>query len=257
MLKISRIKFIKSCVNLILILAFLLVSFNFTQASSDDFDSDGVNNLDEETVYYTDPYKADTDGDGYSDWQELNSGFSPHNPVAISLKDNDQDSDGLSDFWELRFKTNLLNPDTDTDGYLDGEEINSGYDPLSSETAPLEKRIEIDTKNQELSYFLKGVRLNTFSISSGKNNSTPKGVYHVINKIDKAWSASYGLWMPYWLGLGTGRFGIHELPVWPSGYREGEDHLGTPVSHGCIRLGIGSAETLYDWSRVGTKVVIY
>ena len=52
---------------------------------------------------------------------------------------------------------------------------------------------------------------------------------------------AYGLWMPFWLGLDRGRIGIHELPVWPSGYREGEDHLGKAVSHGCIRLGVGSA----------------
>lgn len=238
-------------------LVFICFPIYSLQAVSDDFDSDGIKNIDEETVYYTDPYSVDTDGDGYSDWEELNNGFSPHNPLPITLKNNDQDQDGLSDFWELRFKTNLLDLDSDKDGYSDGEEINSGYDPLSSEAVFLDKRIEIDTINQELSYFLKGVKLDTFSISSGKNDSTPKGTYHIINKIDKAWSAAYGLWMPYWMGLGTGRFGIHELPVWPSGYREGEDHLGVPVSHGCIRLGVGPAETLYTWSEVGTEVVIY
>ena len=63
--------------------------------------------------------------------------------------------------------------------------------------------------------------------------------------------------MPYWLGMGTGRFGFHELPIWPSGYREGENHLGIAVSHGCIRLGIGPAEFLYNWVEVGTPVVIY
>jgi lipoprotein-anchoring transpeptidase ErfK/SrfK len=29
------------------------------------------------------------------------------------------------------------------------------------------------------------------------------------------------------------------------------------VSHGCIRLGIGPAETLYNWTEVGTPVYIY
>ncbi len=29
-----------------------------------------------------------------------------------------------------------------------------------------------------------------------------------------------------------------------------------PVSHGCIRLGIGLAKAIYDWVDVGTRVVI-
>ena len=37
--------------------------------------------------------------------------------------DNDQDGDGLSDFWELRFRTNLIVADTDGDGINDGQEI--------------------------------------------------------------------------------------------------------------------------------------
>jgi len=241
--------------------SFFLIFFIFLTptvlANFDDFDNDGIKNIDEEEIYFTDPNNGDTDGDGYSDWQELNSGFSPHNPLKVSLKDNDQDNDGLSDYFELRFNTNLLKPDTDGDGYLDGEEIDNAYNPLSDSLLRLDKRIEIDLKQQELSYFLRGVKLNSFLVSSGKNNSTPRGTYYVLNKIEKAWSSSYGLWMPYWLGLGNGRYGIHELPYWPNGYREGEDHLGTPVSHGCIRLGIGSAKTVYDWVEVGTKVIIF
>jgi lipoprotein-anchoring transpeptidase ErfK/SrfK len=98
--------------------------------------------------------------------------------------------------------------------------------------------------------------LGKFSVSSGVNNSTTKGEYVIANKALKAWS-SYGLWMPYWLGIKNTRFGIHELPIWPNGYREGSDHLGKPVSHGCVRLGIGSAKIIYDWAEIGTPVTIY
>ena len=64
--------------------------------------------------------------------------------------------------------------------------------------------------------------------------------------------------MPYWMAItATGKYGIHELPVWPNGYREGEDHLGRPVSHGCIRLGLDSAKFMYEWSNIGTPIFIY
>lgn len=42
----------------------------------------------------------------------------------------DSDSDGLSDYEEKEiYKTNYLLPDTDGDGYLDGAEVNNGYNP--------------------------------------------------------------------------------------------------------------------------------
>ncbi len=241
----------------ILILAGLLL-FNPAGANGlPDFDKDGIPNKDEKNIYYTDVDNPDTDGDGYSDREELLNGYSPHNPEPVKLKDNDADGDGLSDKDELRFGTNLLKTDTDGDGWSDKEEIDFGYDPLNPEPIKLEKRIEINTGEQTLSYFLDGVKRDTFLISSGRASMpTSKGHFLIINKAPRAWSP-YGLWMPYWLGLGTGSFGIHQLPVWPNGYREGEDHLGTPVSHGCIRLGIEPAEFLYDWAEVGTPVFIY
>lgn len=222
-----------------------------------DSDGDAVPDRDEIEVYKTDPESADTDGDGYSDWEELNNGYSPHQPGSVKLEDSDFDNDGLSDRMELNFGTDITDPDTDGDGHSDGEEIANGYDPLREGKKELPERIEISTGEQKLFYFLDGVRMNTYAVSTGKPSMpTPKGGYSIVNKADKAWSP-YGLWMPYWMGLGTGKFGIHQLPYWPNGYREGEEHLGQPVSHGCIRLGIEPAKKLYELVEVGTPVFIY
>jgi|GEM_PF-58995 len=169
----------------------------------------------------------------------------------------DSDNDGLNDALELKFKTDPHNPDSDGDGYKDGEEVYWGYNPLSSSRKKLDQKIIIDLKNQKLKYLVSNIVLKEFSVSSGKASTpTPKGTYSVIDKSIKAWSKAHGLWMPYWLGLDHGEFGIHELPIWPNGYREGAAHLGIPVSHGCIRLGIGAAQYIYDRIPVGTKVVI-
>jgi len=43
----------------------------------------------------------------------------------------DFDNDGLSNTDELRFGTDVFNPDSDNDGYLDGIEVQNNFDPLS------------------------------------------------------------------------------------------------------------------------------
>jgi len=48
----------------------------------------------------------------------------------IESDEKDTDNDGLKDWQEELFKTDSLNPDTDGDGYLDGEEVDSGHNPL-------------------------------------------------------------------------------------------------------------------------------
>lgn len=42
---------------------------------------------------------------------------------------NDPDLDGLSNVDEERYGTDAFNPDTDGDGYTDGDEVAAGYDP--------------------------------------------------------------------------------------------------------------------------------
>jgi len=169
----------------------------------------------------------------------------------------DSDNDGLPDNLELQFKTDPQNPDSDSDGFKDGAEVDWGYNPLASSTVKLPQRIEVDLKNQRLTYFVNNIKWREFKVSTGKKSMpTPKGTFKIKNKIVKAWSKEYKLWMPYWMGV-VGGVGIHELPIWPNGYREGENHLGTPVSHGCIRLGIGAAPYIFDRVAVGTEVKIY
>ena len=44
--------------------------------------------------------------------------------------DQDADKDGLTNREESTWNTDFENPDSDGDGFLDGEEVASGHDPL-------------------------------------------------------------------------------------------------------------------------------
>lgn len=121
------------------------------------------------------------------------------------------------------------------------------------------KYIDVDLGTQTMIAFENGVALDAYLVSSGKKGmDTPKGDFQIHNKAPKPWSKQYSLFMPHWMAITSdGKFGIHELPEWPGGYKEGANHLGTPVSHGCVRLGVGPAETVYNWAEVGTPVFIH
>ena len=121
---------------------------------------------------------------------------------------------------------------------------------------PESQYILIDLSEQKLKYFRDGFAIFDESISSGTDfYPTPVGQYQILSKSPLAYSYTYGLYMPFWMNF-YANYGIHELPYWPSGYREGESHLGTKVSHGCVRLGLGAAEKLYNLATIGTKVYI-
>ena len=121
------------------------------------------------------------------------------------------------------------------------------------------KYIDINIDAQIMTLFENGKLLESYLISSGlPGMDTPKGTFEIHNQHPRPWSKQYELFMPYWMAITPdGKYGIHELPEWPGGYKEGENHLGIPVSHGCVRLGVGSAKRVYEWAEVGIPVVIY
>ena len=102
--------------------------FAWLRGMDDDWDKDGLTN-EFELQIGTDPHKADTDGDGLSDGDEV---LKYH---TDPLK-KDTDGDGLTDYEEVMIShTDPLNPDTDGDGLSDGDEVNKYHtDPLKKDT---------------------------------------------------------------------------------------------------------------------------
>jgi hypothetical protein len=86
---------------------------NGTGDGEEDFDSDGLNNM-QECKHRTNPFIADTDNDGLSDYDEINVHFT--NPLSA-----DTDDDGMQDRLEIEYGMNPGNPDTLNDGILDGD----------------------------------------------------------------------------------------------------------------------------------------
>lgn len=136
----------------------------------------------------------------------------------------------------------------------------STFDPQAGGTPSLAegKYIEVSLSRQRMYLFEGANFVNSFGVSTGKwSTPTPTGTFSIYNKIEVAHSAAYDLYMPKWNAItADGQYGIHGLP-YKGNWVEGASHIGTPVSHGCIRLGPGNDSYVYGWAPVGTPVFIH
>ncbi|UCF92201.1 MAG: hypothetical protein JSW39_28710 [Desulfobacterales bacterium] len=98
-----------------------------------DTDGDGIMDSDETDVYGTDPVQADTDDDGIDDGDE----------VAYWDADWNADDDGDG-------QINLLDPDSDNDGFSDGAEYDRGTDPADPNSKPDLEMIWLEAENGSL-----------------------------------------------------------------------------------------------------------
>jgi len=224
------------------------------RAAELDSDNDGLTDEAETTIYHTDPQGPDTDGDGFNDGDEVGQGLSPLHGDKRKLVGVDSDKDYLSDAWEIALGTDLTNPDTDGDKYLDGTEVIAGYDPLTPELNKLDKLIIVDLKKQHLTYLMGGKKLEDFPISSGiKRLPTPTGDFKVLHKMPIVHYKGLGYDYPNtkWnlhFTTGASRFYIHGA-YW-------HNDFGKPKSHGCVNVSYQNMERLYNWAQVGTPIKI-
>lgn len=103
---------------------------NAALLSKGDRDNDGLSNWAEVYVYETDPNRADTDGDGLSDGDEIRDGLNP--------RSHDSDGDGLADGDEVLHGTNPRLQDSDGDTLPDGLEVYTlDTNPLIPDALPV------------------------------------------------------------------------------------------------------------------------
>lgn len=128
-----------------------LVAYNFLRTYGDeeyaDFEYKILNPSLTEPDFglYIDETFEDFDGDGIPDLLEILAGYSPtcidsdSNLIADGKEDYDQD--GLTNVFEISIGTNILNDDSDFDGYSDFVENEKGTNPLKKLRNPLSRGI--------------------------------------------------------------------------------------------------------------------
>jgi outer membrane protein OmpA-like peptidoglycan-associated protein len=126
-----------------------------------DTDGDGLNDGDEVMKHKTDPMKTDTDGDGLNDGDEVMK----HKTDPLK---GDSDGDGLNDGDEaMKHKSDPLNTDTDGGSVNDGAEVARGSDPLNpADDMPKKEELKVEVG--------KAIVLEGIVFATGKADITPE-----------------------------------------------------------------------------------
>lgn len=128
-------------------------------------------------------------------------------------------------------------------------------------SAPL--KVHIDLSDQKMFIDKGDVTVREYTVSTGaRRTPTPRGSFKILNKQDlRIGKARPHYRMPYWQGVTKGGVGLHSLPYLANDkgvfWKEALNHIGQPVSHGCIRLLPEDAEDLFAITQLGDPVIIH
>lgn len=115
--------------------------------------------------------------------------------------------------------------------------------------------------SEQMTYVYKGTMnkwdtVKTFTCSTGiDDEETPTGVFDVRERGDWFFSDKYQQGGKYWVQF-YGNYLFHSVPYNEDQSEVVDNTLGTPASHGCIRLKTDDAKWIYDNIEAGTKVII-
>lgn len=102
---------------LITFIVFFVANYQFIKSQLSDWNNEKKSQI---------AYVEDKDRDGISGWWEEKFGFSDKDPLDAK---SDPDNDKASNLIEFEYQIDPRDPDSDRDGYFDGEEIADGFNP--------------------------------------------------------------------------------------------------------------------------------
>lgn len=123
--------------------------------------------------------------------------------------------------------------------------------------------IYVDLSEQMMRLKIGDIDVRDYKISTGASDTpTPVGRFKILNKdelrIGNKWPHYH---MPKWQGFTNRGHGLHALPYLANDrgvfWNEALEHIGRPVSHGCIRLMTEDATELYGLTELEMPIVIH
>ncbi len=139
------------------------------------------------------------------------------------------------------------------------DELNAEEDKDVDFSSSEDFMIEVDLSRQIVLVYYNGMLIKEMICSGGKQStSTPIGEFSTTQKVYYQWVAKFNVGAYYWTRFYKDYL-FHSVPFNEDGeiIEEEYNKLGTPASHGCIRLKLDEAKWLYEKLPLGVKVSIH
>lgn len=152
-------------------------------ALSKDSDRDDVSDYDEVNLYHTNPYSADTDGDGYIDSAELRLGYNPHssNSEALVIYESPKESGVIrNDILTVETITNITSESESVDSpqpkraIISGKGLPNSFVTLYVYSTPIVVTVKTDTDGSWSYIFDKELENGDHQVYVGITDNTGK-----------------------------------------------------------------------------------
>lgn len=123
---------------------------------------------------------------------------------------------------------------------------------------PADFNIDVDLSLQRVRVYYKGEVIKSMICSGGlPETPTPTGTFQTNQKIKYSFVERFGQGAYYWTRF-YGSYLFHSVPYDKDGNLQTEElaKIGSPASHGCIRLYLEDAKWMFDYLPLGINVHI-
>jgi lipoprotein-anchoring transpeptidase ErfK/SrfK len=120
--------------------------------------------------------------------------------------------------------------------------------------------IDVSITDQKVRIFKNDKLTKEWTVSTGISNATPLGRFKIQTRGEWFFSEKYQQGAMWWVSFKDwGVYLFHSVPMDKSRtiITDEANKLGTPASHGCVRLEVENAKWIYDNIPQGTEVYIH
>ena len=257
-------KWIGSIITVILVLLILVFAgkiiifpadnLEATQKQSETNEVDNMNNPTDNNEGYNKAYFTETNNLDYSDEVTVKSISEGDDSMNNLVEESEEDKDIIKKEAGEE-QESAGGEETVSENDNPGKNEDQNIDFSNSDNF----RIEVDLTKQKVFVYYKDNLIKEMICSGGTDQSpTPRGEFETSDKIKYSWVERFDVGAFYWIRFYK-KYLFHSVPFDKNGEMIIEEYekLGSPVSHGCIRLELEEAKWLYEKLPSGVKVIIY